>query len=59
MLGKNEDISECVENHDGPVVVYTLPNDGEVIYKISTLSDEVIIPLSATALDLNRLTSTV
>ena len=43
----------------GFVVIDTPPNDGEVIYKTASISDEVIIPLAATALDVNRLASTL
>lgn len=59
VLGKKDDIGSHLDAHDGPVVIDTPPNDGEVIYKVSIRSDEVIIPLSATSLDLNRLISTL
>lgn len=57
--GNREDLKKQVSQLDGFVVIDTPPNDGEIIYKAASISDEVIIPLAATALDVNRLASTL
>lgn len=54
-----DNLKEQVAQLSGFVVIYTPPNDGEIIYKTASISDEVIIPLAATALDVNRLASTL
>ncbi|CAA9254775.1 MAG: hypothetical protein AVDCRST_MAG93-1912 [uncultured Chloroflexia bacterium] len=57
--GDRDDLKKQVNQLEGYVVIDTPPNDGEVIYKAASISDEVIIPLAATALDVNRLASTL
>lgn len=52
-------LKEQVAQLSGFVVIDTPPNDGEIIYKTASISDEVIVPLAATALDVNRLASTL
>lgn len=59
MAGDRDDLKKQVNQLEGFVVIDTPPNDGEVIYKAASISDEVIIPLAATALDVNRLASTL
>ncbi len=59
MAGDRDDLKKQVNQLKGFVVIDTPPNDGEVIYKAASISDEVIIPLAATALDVNRLASTL
>ncbi len=56
---RKDALSGPLESHRGDVVIDTPPNDGEVIYKVSSIANEVIVPLSATSLDLNRLFSTL
>jgi len=58
-LSKKDDIAGRAQEHDGVVVIDTPPNDGEIIYKVATFADEVLIPLAATSLDLGRLFSTL
>lgn len=48
-----------VEGLDGFVVIDTPPNDGEIIYAAAGLADEVIVPISGTGLDVNRLATTL
>ena len=58
--GDRDALTKQVKSLEGFVVIDTPPNDGEIIYKAaSSVSDEVIIPLAATALDVNRLASTL
>ena len=57
--GERDALTKQVKSLEGFVVIDTPPNDGEIIYKASSVSDEVIIPLAATALDVNRLASTL
>ena len=57
--GDRDNFTKQVKQMDGFVVIDTPPNDGEIIYKAASISDEVIIPLAATALDVNRLASTL
>ena len=59
IAGERDDLKKQVSHLEGFVVIDTPPNDGEVIYKAASISDEVIIPLAATALDVNRLASTL
>lgn len=60
VVGKRlEELSSYVQSLEGFVIIDTPPNDGEIIYKVASLADEIIIPLSATALDVNRLASTL
>lgn len=59
IAGDRDDLKKQVNKLQGFVVIDTPPNDGEVIYKAASISDEVIIPLAATALDVNRLASTL
>lgn len=59
VAGNRDDLKKQVNELTGYVVVDTPPNDGEVIYKAASVSNEVIIPLAATALDVNRLASTL
>lgn len=54
-----DDLTKQIRELEGFVVIDTPPNDGEIIYKAASISDEVIIPLAATALDINRLASTL
>lgn len=48
-----------VESLEGYVVIDTPPNDGEIIYAAAGLADEVIVPISGTGLDVNRLATTL
>lgn len=57
--GDRDNLTKQVRQIEGFVVIDTPPNDGEIIYKAASVSDEVIIPLAATALDVNRLASTL
>ena len=57
--GEGSSLRHQIEKIKGDVVIDTPPNDGEVIYKAAGLADEVIIPLAPTALDVNRLASTL
>ena len=57
--GEGDSLRQQIEKIEGDVVIDTPPNDGEVIYKAAGLADEVIIPLAPTALDVNRLASTL
>jgi len=57
--GDKDSLTKQVKKLSGFVVIDTPPNDGEILYKAGAVSDEVIIPLSATALDINRLSSTL
>ena len=57
--GDRDTLTKQAKGLDGFVVIDTPPNDGEIIYKTASVSDEVIIPLAATALDVNRLASTL
>lgn len=59
VAGDRDDLKKQVAKLEGFVVIDTPPNDGEIIYKAASISDEVIIPLAATALDVNRLASTL
>lgn len=56
---KRGDLRKRIEQHKGIVVIDTPPNDEAVIYKVAMMSDEIIVPLSATAFDVNRLFSTM
>jgi chromosome partitioning protein len=58
-IAKDDDLEGRVSQYNGVVVIDTPPNDGEIIYTVATFADEVIVPISATALDLNRLSSTL
>lgn len=55
----DKDIVEQINNLQGYVVIDTPPNDREIIYDVASVADEVIIPLSATGLDVNRLAKTI
>ena len=57
--GDREKLTKQLKRVEGFLVIDTPPNDGEIIYKAASISDEVIIPLAATALDVNRLASTL
>ena len=57
--GDRDNLTKQIKEIEGFVVIDTPPNDGEIIYKAASISDEVIIPLAATALDVNRLASTL
>ena len=57
--GDRDNLTKQIKGVEGFVVIDTPPNDGEIIYKAASISDEVIIPLAATALDVNRLASTL
>lgn len=57
--GERDTLTKQVKQLEGFVVIDTPPNDGEIVYKAASISDEVIIPLAATALDVNRLASTL
>lgn len=57
--GDRDNLTNQVKSLKGFVVIDTPPNDGEIIYKSAAISDEVILPLAATALDVNRLASTL
>ena len=46
-------------NSDPYIVIDTPPNDSEAVYEVSEVADEVVVPLSATALDINRLITTL
>lgn len=41
------------------VVIDTPPNDGEIIYEVAAIADEVIAPLAPTVLDVGRLATTL
>ena len=43
----------------GTVIIDTAPNDPEIIYEVGEIADELIVPLSATGLDVNRLATTL
>ena len=53
------DLKEKVETRSTWIVIDTPPNDPDAVYEICELSDEVIIPLAPTALDINRLVTTL
>ncbi len=57
--GKRDELKKQITDLSGFVVIDTPPNDGEIIYRAASVADEVIIPLAATALDVNRLASTL
>ena len=57
--GTREKLKEQVETTEGDVVIDTPPNDGEIVFDVSEIADEVIIPLAPTGLDVNRLITTV
>lgn len=57
--GDRDNLTNQIKQLKGFIVIDTPPNDGEIIYKAASISDEVIIPLAATALDVNRLASTL
>lgn len=57
--GDRDSLTKQVKQFEGSVIIDTPPNDGEIIYKAASISDEVILPLAATALDVNRLASTL
>lgn len=60
VLQVNKDtLVDTVEQLEGYVVIDTPPNDGEIIYAAAGLADEVIVPISATGLDVNRLATTL
>lgn len=52
-------LSKQVNNITGDTVIDTPPNDGEIMYKVAMLADEVIIPLSPTGQDINQLQDTL
>ena len=54
-----EKLKEQVESIEGDIVIDTPPNDGEIVFDVSEIADEVIIPLAPTGLDVNRLITTV
>lgn len=58
-LSREPDIRPIIERHEGVVVIDTPPNDEAIIYKTASVADEVLVPLSATNLDLSRLFSTL
>ena len=41
------------------LVIDTPPNDPEAVYEVAEIADEIIVPLSPTALDINRLVTTL
>ena len=55
----NKNIDTVVKGLQGYVVIDSPPNDGEIVFATSLLADEVIVPLSATGLDVNRLSTTL
>ena len=57
--GDKQKLSQQVKGIEDFVVIDTPPNDGEIIYKAASVADEVIVPLAATALDINRLATTL
>lgn len=52
-------LSKQLQHIQGDVVIDTPPNDGEIIYKVAMLADELIIPLSPTGQDINQLQNTL
>lgn len=59
VAGNRDELKKQVAALSGFVVIDTPPNDGEIIYRAASIADEVIVPLAATALDVNRLASTL
>ncbi len=59
VTGDREGLKQQLADTEGVAVIDTPPNDGEIIYKAASLADEVIVPLAATALDVNRLVGTM
>ncbi|MCA9329491.1 ParA family protein [Candidatus Saccharibacteria bacterium] len=56
----SEDLEKnLVNDTDDFIVVDTQPGDDAVIYRVASFSDEIIVPLAATGLDLGRLPSTL
>lgn len=56
---ERETLSAQVKKIEGHIVIDTPPNDEGIIYKAASIADEVIIPLSGTGLDINRLATTL
>lgn len=54
-----DNLISTVESLDGFIVIDTPPNDGEIIYAAAGIADEVIVPISGTGLDVNRLATTL
>lgn len=52
-------VEQQINDLDGYVIIDTPPNDPEIIYDISDVIDEIIVPLSATGFDVNRLATTL
>ena len=59
IAAERDNLVEQIDNLQGCVVIDTPPNDGEIIYDAASIADEVIIPLSPTGLDVNRLATTI
>lgn len=54
-----DNLVDMVEGLEGYIVIDTPPNDGEIIYAAAGIADEVIVPISGTGLDVNRLATTL
>ena len=54
-----EQLQEKIKTLKGYIVIDTPPNDGEILFQAGAVSDEIIIPLEATGLDVNRIASTL
>ncbi len=52
-------LAKQIKSLPGIVVIDTAPNDPEIIYEVGDLADELIVPLAATGLDVNRLATTL
>lgn len=59
VIAANSDLEKQVKGLEGFILIDTPPNDKEAISKAAFLSDEIIIPMAATALDISRLFSTL
>ena len=59
VAGDRENLSQQIKALEGYVVIDTPPNDGEIIYKVCLLVDEVIVPLQSSLLDLARFITTI
>ena len=59
LRGDKDELKQQVAGLTGFVVIDTPPNDESIIYKVSAIANEVIVPLAPTILDLGRLKTTL
>lgn len=59
LKGEKGNVKEQIKNFQSFVVIDTPPNDGEIIYEVSAVADEVIAPLAPSVLDVGRLVTTL